>query len=129
MADHTIEWYGPKRGKGSVEDIVSHMPAVREEVGGRAMGMAREAAALLEAHRGRHYARSAHPRIVVQPAPPRKLDWWILLEADLLTKNPQADASSAAMGIEFGDRRARGDSNLPGLHILGRIVGRNVRRF
>ena len=124
-----IEWYGPPRGRGSVEDIVSHMNDVREAVGNKVTSMAGEAAALLEAHKGRYYERSAHPRIVIQPAPPRKLDWWILLEADLITKNPEADASSAAMGIEFGDKRGRRDSNIPGLHILGRIVGRNVRRF
>lgn len=124
--DHIIEWYGPDRGKGSVEDTVSHMPEVRRAVFGKAMGMGREAAMALSAHRHRGNAF-----IEVEGAPPRLLDAYIYLrDADPggegIAGRNKADRS--AMSIEFGWTTKKG-KEVPGLHILGGVMHRAARRY
>jgi hypothetical protein len=137
MADHTIEWYGPKRGKKSVEGIVSNMPGTVKAVKTKAKSMASEAWVLLEAHKANgSFGRSAHPRIKVGGSRTGlSLDWYVYLEADsyVKTMGPMRKnaADAAAMGIEFGGGRAfgKGDNRTAGLHILGRVIASNVGRF
>lgn|GEM_PF-7006166 len=134
MPDHNIEWYGPARGKGSVEDTVSHMEPVRQAVFGKAMGMGREAAMELSLHH-----RTGHAHIEVEGAPPRTLDSYIYLrDAD-----PGGEGRSgrnagdrSAMSIEFGwtqttafGKKLKPPVHHDGLHILGGVMKRAVGKY
>lgn len=127
MSDaHNIHWYVPERTKGSVEDIVSHMPEVRRAVAGQAMGMAREAAALLSVH-----VRTGRAHIDVEGAPPHKLDWYVLLRDQDPGGEGKAGANKrdrSAMSIEFGWTTKTG-KEVAGLHILGAVMKRAARRY
>lgn len=132
---HDIEWYGPARGKGSVEDIVSNMPGTVKAVKDKAQSMGREAGVILSAHKaaGRH-GRTANPRIVVSGSRSGKsLDWYVYLEADSYVNPKNASkknaADAAAMGIEYGGGRSLGGDTLEGLHILGRVIASNIGSF
>jgi hypothetical protein len=117
-----VEWYGPERGRNSVEDVVSHLPGVRAALAGKAMGMAREAAALLAVHH-----RKGQAYIDVVGAPPRKLDWYIhLRDADPGGKGKAGKnrADRSAMSIEFGWVTKSG-KHVEGLHILGNVIRNN----
>lgn len=126
MADGDIEWYGPKSGINSVESYVSHLDGVRAALLGKAMGMGREAAALLAAHH-----RKGNAYIEVEGAPPRKLDSYIYLR----DTDPGGEGKAgknrgdrSAMSIEFG-WTTQGGKAVPGLHILGRVMGRNASKY
>lgn len=133
MADHSIEWYGPARGKGSVEDIVSHMPQVRNAVHEKAMDMGFLAELLLLEHR-----RTGAAKIRVEGAPPRKLDSYVYLEdADPGGEGEGRNmADRSAMSIEFGwtqthafGKRLKQPIHHDGLHILGQVMNRAARRY
>jgi hypothetical protein len=127
-----IEWLTPEgapaplRGKGSVEDTVSHLDPVREAVSKKAHSMGREADALLLQHRHRG---NAH--VEVKGAPPRKLDAWVSLrDADPGGKGRAGKNKKdrSAMSIEFGWVKKDG-TTVVGLHILGGVMGRAIQRY
>lgn len=124
--DHTIEWYGPTRGRNSVEATVSHFDGVRQAVFGMAMGMGREAAAALAGH---HLRGNAY--IEVEGAPPRTLDSYVYLK----DADPGGEGKSgknhfdrSAMSIEFGWTTKKG-KDVKGLHILGNVMKRAASRY
>lgn len=124
--DHTIEWFVPERRKGSVEDIVSHFDGVRNAVHYKALGMGREAAALLSAHR-----RKGQAFIEVEGAPPRQLDSYVYLrDADPggEGKAGKNRRDRSAMSIEFGWTKKNGE-HVEGLHILGQVMKRAAGRY
>ena len=119
--DHIIEWYGPERGKGSVESHVSHMDGTRAAVLGAAMGIGRDAAANLSAH-----YRRGNAYIEVEGAPPRKLDAYVYLrdsDPGGEGKGGKNKNDRSAMSIEFGWTTKNGEF-VPGLHILGNAMKR-----
>lgn len=119
--DHIIEWYGPERGKGSVESHVSHMDGTRAAVLGAAMGIGRDAAANLSAH-----YRRGNAYIEVEGAPPRKLDAYVYLrdsDPGGEGKGGKNKNDRSAMSIEFGWTTKNGKF-VPGLHILGNAMKR-----
>lgn len=134
MADHDIEWFGPPRGKGSVEDIVSHMPQVRDAVHDKAMDMGWLAELILLEHR-----RSGSAHIRVEGAPPRKLDSYVYLEdADPggKGKGGKNKGDRSAMSIEFGwtqthafGKKLRTPIHHDGLHVLGQVMARAARKY
>jgi hypothetical protein len=136
--EHEIEWFGPDRGKGSVEDIVSHAGPTRAAVYGKAIGMGREASMNLARHRrtgAAHVTVGRHPH-----AGARTPDWYVYLkDADPggavkgVWRN-QADRS--AMSIEFGwtqthvfGEKLAEPIHHDGLHILGWVFERAVSQY
>jgi len=124
MAD--IEWYGPERGKGSVGDIVSHLPGVKMACDVKARAMGRQAEAALMAHR-RH--GHAHVEVDRHPNPGGDTpDWYIYLR----DRDPGGNVvgvwknvmDRSAMSIEFGWVTKKG-KRVDGLHILGNTIKRN----
>jgi len=134
---HDIEWYGPTSGRGSVEDVVSHLGPTRAAVYGKALGMGREASAALAGHRrtgAAHVTVGRHPH-----AGRRTPDWYVYLkDADpggegMAGKNRQ---DRSAMSIEFGwtqthafGRKLAEPRHHDGLHILGWAFERAVSRY
>ena len=140
---HDIEWLQPNgapapvRGKGSVEDTVSHLGKVTSAVHKKAIAMGMDAEANLAAHH-----RKGNARVVVERHPRASADtpdWYIILkDADpggngIAGKN-KGDRS--AMSIEFGwvQRKAFGKklkAPVPhkGLHILGDAMDRATARY
>jgi hypothetical protein len=134
MADHTILWLtpggapAPLSGPGSVEDTVSHLDATRRAVSGKALGMGREAAALLSQH---HKTGAAHIEVIIPPGP--ELDGYVVL-AD--NDDGQGGPATSAMGIELGfiqthreGKKLAKPISHSGLHILGRVMNRAARRY
>ena len=124
--DHIIEWYGPERGKNSVEAHVSHMDGTRAAVLGAAMGMARDASANLSLH-----YRKGNAYIEVEGAPPRKLDAYVYLRDSDPGGEGRAGKNRhdrSAMSIEFGWTTKTG-KDVKGLHILGNAMRRATSRY
>ena len=135
-----IEWLTPEgspaplTGRGSVEDTVSHLPEVKRAVQGKAEGMAREASLELLAH-----TKTGSAHIVVEGAPPRQLDAWIILQDPDPGGEGKAGKNKAdrsAMSIEFGwtqthvfGKRLKKPIHHKGLHILGGVMKRAIRRY
>lgn len=135
MADvGDIEWYGPPRGKGSVEDVVSHLDPVRDAVRNKGEQMGREAEMLLLAHH-----KTGKARIRVEGAPPRKLDTYIYLEDEDPGGEGKAGKNRgdrSAMSIEFGwtqthvfGKKLAKPIHHDGLHILGQVMKRAGSRY
>jgi len=139
-----IEWLTPSgapaplRGKGSVEDTVSHLDAVRSAVYGKALGLGREAAAALGQH---HRTGAAHIEVGRHPnAGSSTPDWYVYLKdndpggAVFGVYKNQVDRS--AMSIEFGWTQTHVFGNklkkpIPhkGLHILRGVMRRAASRY
>jgi hypothetical protein len=141
---HEITWLqpsgapAPDRGKGSVEDTVSHLTKVKDAVHKKALTIGRDAQAKLAGHRrkgnahievGRHENASADTP-----------DWYVYLKDE----DPGGDvngvwrnqADRSAMSIEYGwtQRKAFGKKlkepiRHEGLHILGGAMQRAVNRY
>ena len=102
-----IKWYGPKSGRGSVEDIVSHKPQVKAELALQASQIAARASSNLNVSPKR---RTGESSIGLEgPASGRKLDWVVYLDSGEGNKG-----ASAGIEQELG--------------ILAESVGRAIRR-
>lgn len=102
-----IKWYGPKSGHGSVEDIVSHKPPVKAELGVQAHLIAARASSNLQVA-PKH--RTGESSIGLQgPSSGRKLDWVVYLDSGEGKKG-------ASVGIEQE------------LGVLAEATGRAIRR-
>lgn len=113
-----IQWFGPRSGKGSVEDVVSHLGPVRQAVTGKAMGMAREASMALSRH---HLTGAAHINVTL--APPRELDVYVEMhDQDPGGRGRRPGKDRSAASIEFGWE------GHDGLHILGNVMNRAIGR-
>ena len=132
VPDGTIDWYYPEYGKGkdgSIADIVTHQPGVHKVLQYKAMGMGREAAAALAAHRHRGNAQvevAKHPNVSS-----RSPDWYVyLVDADPggEGKAGKNKFQRSAMSIEFGWTTKKG-TEVPGLHILSGVMKRAARKY
>lgn len=102
-----IKWYGPRSGRGSVEDVVSHKPQVKAELAAQAHLIAARASSNL-AVSPKH--RTGESNIGTQgPSSGRKLDWVVFLDSGEGSKG-----ASAGIEQELG--------------ILSESVGRAIRR-
>lgn len=117
-----VEWYGRPTGRGSLDDTVSHLDGVRNEVKRAAWSLYRHAARLHATH-----SKTGASAIDIEGAPPRLLDWYVYLtdveSGDSESNNPDR----SAMSIEFG-WTDKNDVFHDGLHILGRAMNAAVRR-
>lgn len=85
-----IQWYGPSRGRGSVEDIVSHLDVVQDELDVHARQIARDADRVLDSAPN----RTGESQIIIVRPPATDLDRHVYLY------DPRGIAASAS--IEFG---------------------------
>lgn len=127
----------PDRGKGSVEDTVSHLGKVTAAVHKKALSIGMDGEANLAAHH-----RKGNARVVVERHPRASAntpDWYVILkDADPGGKGRggKNKVDRSAMSIEFGwvQRKAFGKklkSPVPhkGLHILGDAMDRAITRY
>lgn len=140
------EWLGfngPVRGPGSVEDVVSHLPAIKSELKAQASAVAARARSNLSLHRDTGSAKIS----VVSP-PTTKLDWYIALhdpdngEALGETEDDRAfgpqnegvdrspNKNRSALSIELGHwvKTKKGRVWVDGIHALGNAVDDRVRK-
>lgn len=102
-----LGWYGPKKGRGSVEDIVSHKPQVKAELAYQAALIYARAASNLEV---KPRERTGQSTVQIEgPSSGRLLDWAVFLDAGENDKG-------ASYGIEEEH------------NILGEAIGRAIRR-
>lgn len=107
-----LTWYGPDRGRGSVEDIVSHKPQVKAALAYEAGLIFARAASNLEV---RPETRTGEARVGIDgPGTGRLLDYIVYLRAG--GDEPGEDTKGASINIE----RRHG--------ILAEAVGRATRR-
>lgn len=102
-----LGWYGPNKGSGSVEDIVSHKPQVKAELAYQASLIYARAASNLEV---RPRERTGQSTVQLEgPASGRRLDWVVFL-----------DGGENDKGASFGIEKEH--------NILGEAIGRAIRR-
>lgn len=107
-----LTWYGPREGKGSVEDIVSHKPQVKSALAYHAGLIFSRASSNLEV---KPELRTGEARIGIDgPSSGRLLDYVVYLDPG--GDRPGEDTKGAAINIE----RRHG--------ILAEAVGRATRR-
>ena len=86
-----LGWYGPKQGRGSVEDKVSHKPQVKAELGFQAGLIYARAATNLEVL---PRERTGQSQVKIEgPGSGRLLDWVVSLDGGEFSKG-------ASIGIE-----------------------------
>lgn len=125
------EWLGfngPAKGSGSVEDVVSHLPAVKTELKAAASALAARARSNLSLHR-----RTGNARIAIVSPPQTKLDWHVALY-DAGQQDGVADRTDnenkSAISIEMGhwQKTKEGRVWVEGIHALGNAVEDRVRK-
>lgn len=103
-----IKWYGPNKGSGSVEDVVSHQPSVKAALGFHANIIYARASANLEFM---PELRTGESQVGIDgPAQGRVLDYVIYL----VSNDEGGKGAAKAIEIKHG--------------ILAEAVGRAVRR-
>lgn len=125
------EWLGfngPARGDGSVEDVVSHLPAVKAELKMQAHALAARTQSNLSLHRDTGNARVA----VVSP-PQTKLDWHVALYdegAQDGVPDRTDNSNKSALSIELGhwQKTKTGRVWVDGIHALGNAVDDRVKK-
>jgi hypothetical protein len=126
------EWLGfngPPSGKGSVEDAVSHLPAVKVELKAQASAIAGRARSNLSMHHDNGDARIA----VISP-PKTKLDWHVALyDAGAQDSVPDRtdNGNKSAISIEMGHwvKTKKGRVWVEGIHALGNAVEDRVKKY
>jgi len=132
------EWLGfifpsgaerPLKGAGSVEDEVSHLPAVKTELKAQASAIAARARSNLTLHRD-----TGHARIAVISPPQTKLDWHVALyDAGQQDGVPDRtdNANKSALSIELGhwQKTKEGRVWVDGIHALGGAADDRVRKY
>lgn len=113
-----IDWYGPRRGPKSVEDIVSHLPAVKNALRKHANSMGETAEDTLLVHR-----RTGDAHIETIHAGKTDLDSYVMLKA--------SGGKAAALSIELGHMEVN-DKGEPyfekGVHALSTAVRAEKRK-
>ena len=93
---HWIKWYGPRRGRGSVEDKVSHQPQVKASLATHAASIFADAAFALES---RPEVRTGEAQVGLNGPPHgRELDWVVMLNSN--NKGTPEDRRAASFSIE-----------------------------
>lgn len=132
------EWLGfiypsgaerPLKGSGSVEDEVSHLPAVKTELKAQASAIAARARSNLSLHHD-----TGNARIAVISPPQTKLDWHVALydagEQDAVPDRTDNNNKSA-LSIELGhwQKTKHGRVWVDGIHALGNAVDSRTKKF
>jgi hypothetical protein len=126
------EWLGfngPPKGAGSVEDIVSHLPAVRAELKAQGHALAARTQSNLSLHRDTGNAKVA----IVSP-PKTKLDWHVAIydagQSDGVPDRTD-NANKSAISIEMGHwvKTKAGRKWVEGIHALGNAVNDRVAKY
>lgn len=127
------EWlgfYGPLKREGSVEDVVSHLPAVRAELKAQSSALMARARSNLSLHRD-----TGNSRVDAVAPPITKLDWHVALYDPKTTKPlGEAEAEDRAFGPQNKGVDATPNQNMSAiaierrLHILGDAVEDRVRK-
>jgi hypothetical protein len=119
------EWLGfngPARGNGSVEDVVSHLPATKAALKMAAHKLAARTQSNLSLHRD---TGNAHVTIISPPT--TKLDWHVAI-VDAGQRDGVADRTDnenkSALSIELGHwvKTKKGRVWVDGIHALGNAV-------
>lgn len=130
MADVEFEWYenyGADRGKGSIGDLVSHMPGVRIEL--RVTATKIYMAAQIEL--AVHHKHANGAKITMTSPPIHKLDFYVWLkDMDPGGEGRETNRQDrSAMSIEFGwtqthayGKKLKRKRKHDGLHILGKAM-------
>ena len=131
------EWLGfiypsgaerPLKGPGSVEDEVSHLPAVKSELKAQGSAIAARARSNLSLHHD-----TSNARIAVVAPPQTKLDWHVALyDEGAQDKVPDRtdNENKSAIAIEMGHWQKTKDGRVwvDGIHALGNAVDERVRK-
>ena len=126
------EWLGfngPRTGEGSVEDIVSHLPAVKSELKAQASAIAGRARSNLSLHH-----RLGHAKIAVISPPRTFLDWHIALydeNAQDGVPDRTDNDNKSAISIDMGhwQKTKNGRIWVDGINALGGAVNDRVRKY
>jgi hypothetical protein len=131
------EWLGfifpsgadrPLKGRGSVEDEVSHLPAVKAELKSSAHALAARASSNLMMHR-----HTGHAKIAIVSPPTTKLDWHVALydsgQHDGVPDRTDNNNKSA-ISIEMGHwvKTKKGRVWVDGIHALGNAVNDRAKK-
>lgn len=125
------EWLGfngPLKGSGSVEDIVSHLPAVRAELKSAGHALAARARSNLSLHKD-----NGHAKVMIVSPPKTKLDWHVAI-VDATPPDSAGDRTDnenkSAISIEMGHwvKTKTGRKWVEGIHALGNAVEDRVRK-
>jgi hypothetical protein len=132
------EWLGfindagnerPLKGRGSVEDEVSHLDAVKTEMKMQASVIAARALSTLSLHHD-----TGHARIAVVSPPRTKLDWHVALyDAGQQDGVPDRtdNNNKSAISIEMGHwaKTKHGRKWVDGIHALGNATNDRIRKY
>jgi Family of unknown function (DUF5403) len=132
------EWLGfifpsgaerPLKGAGSVEDEVSHLPAVRAELKSQAHALAARTSSNLSLHRD-----TGNSKVITVSPPMTKLDWHVAIvdagQGDGVPDRTDNDNKSA-ISIEMGhwQKTKTGRVWVDGIHALGNAVNDRVAKY
>lgn len=126
------EWLGfngPRKGSGSVEDVVSHLPATKAELKSAAHALAARASSNLSLHR-----HTGNAKIAIVSPPQTKLDWHVALydtgQQDGVPDRTDNNNKSA-ISIEMGHwvKTKEGRVWVDGIHALGNAVADRARKY
>lgn len=126
------EWLGfngPLKGPGSVEDVVSHLPAVKAELKAQGSAIAARARSNLSLHHD-----TGNARIAVISPPKTKLDWHVALYdsgAQDSVPDRTDNGNKSALAIELGhwQKTKKGRVWVDGIHALGNAIEDRVRKY
>jgi hypothetical protein len=126
------EWLGfngPLKGPGSVEDVVSHLPAVRAELQSSANALAARTSSNLSLHRD-----LGHAKVITVSPPQTKLDWHVAIYDDTPTDGVDDrtdNGNKSALSIELGhwQKTKTGRVWVDGIHALGNAVDDRVKKY
>jgi len=119
----------PLKGRGSVEDEVSHLPATKAELKAQAHALAARASSNLSLHRD-----TGHAKIAIVSPPTTKLDWHVALydtgQQDGVPDRTD-NANKSALSIELGhwQKTKKGRVWVDGIHALGNAVDTRVSKY
>ncbi|MDR6794372.1 hypothetical protein J2X12_002891 [Pseudarthrobacter oxydans] len=125
------EWLGfngPVRGPGSVEDVVSHLPATKAALKSAGHALAARTQSNLSLHRD-----TGNAKVVIISPPKTKLDWHVAI-VDAGQKDGVPDRTDnnnkSAISIEMGhwQKTKTGRVWVDGIHALGNAVEDRVRK-
>lgn len=132
------EWLGfiypsgaerPLKGSGSVEDEVSHLPAVKAALKAAAHPLAARAQSNLSLHRD-----TGSAKVIIVSPPRTKLDWHVAI-VDPTPADGVADRTDnenkSAISIELGHwvKTKTGRKWVDGIHALGNAVDSRVAKY
>lgn len=131
------EWLGfindsgaerPLKGRGSVEDEVSHLPAVKTALRTQASFLAARTRSYLQMHRN-----TGHARVAIIRPPTTKLDWHVAIYDEGMqdgVPDRTDNNNKSAISLEMGhwQKTKTGRVWVDGIHALGNAVDDRVKK-